>query len=128
MDYIRKLPLLISLSVAIVVGMAGYIQEVPEKENMFRMLIVMIIFYLVGFFIKAAALSIYETLKEKEEQEQREHLENKQQENSKDKKRKGSTKGKVVDIRTKDHSSKDTEEEMFNALPIADFIKKELNQ
>ena len=51
MDYIRKLPLLMAISSAIITGLVGYAHQVHNNENM-TYACTMVIFYVVGLLIR----------------------------------------------------------------------------
>lgn len=129
MDYVRKLPLLIALLSAMIVGTVGYIQKVPNRENMMKMVIVMIVFYIVGYLIRNTITGIVEAniKRAEEEEKERKRLEEeklKEEQSKKPEKTNESTLNLVAD----EDLNFGSDVEDFDALPVADFIKKELNQ
>lgn len=125
MDYIRKLPLLMGLGGAIIVGAVGYRIKISEKENLLNMLIVLIIFYIVGRLIKNTVLDLMKTILLNEAKKKKQLKQEKG--NSKDlgSARNTNASGIYVDISASDDQDVNDDEE-FDALPLADFIKKEL--
>ncbi len=131
MNYVRKLPLLIALMSAMIIGLAGRLQRVPDRENMMRMVIVMVIFYSIGLLIRSTVLQIVESFEKKAEEEEKAKklLENESQMEEMDiSKQVENQNGKILDLAADDDLSFGTDDEDFDALPVADFIKKELNQ
>lgn len=130
MDYVRKLPLLMAVASALIVGMAGSAQKVPDKENMLKMLIIMVIFYIAGYFIKNTIADILEAkrIKEEEKLEEQRRIEIEKNKEEMSKKQAGKTKGLTLDLMADDELGLENQDEAFDALPVADFIKRELNQ
>ena len=133
MDYIRKLPLLMALSGAIITGLVGYTHQVNNNENMINMLIAMVIFYLVGLLIRGTVLDIIETNRKKEEEERIKEEERIAKEKEKEEKKlkkqnaeKGS--GSTLDIIADEDLDLGMTEGEFNALPVADYITNELKK
>lgn len=132
MDYIRKLPLLMALSGAIITGLVGYTHQVNNNENMINMLIAMVIFYVVGLLIRGTVLDIIETNRKKEEariKEEERIAKEKEKEEKKLKKQnaeKGS--GSTLDIIADEDLNLGMTEEEFEALPVADYITNELKK
>lgn len=128
MDYIRKLPVLMSVLSGIIVGTAGYTQKVPDKENIFKMLIVMVIFYITGYLLRNTLLDIIESIERKHEEERLEKAKAEQEK----KKVAAETesdgdKGTVLDLKADDESGLEMSAEELNSLPVEDFIKNELH-
>lgn len=131
MNYIRKLPLLMALAAAIITGLMGYINQVRNNENMTNMLIVMVIFYMVGLLIRGTVLEAIETNRKKEEeriQEEKRIAEEKEKEEKKQKQNKEKGSGSTLDMAADEEINLGISEEEFGALPIADYITKELNE
>lgn len=129
MDYIRKLPLMMALAASIIVGLVGYVNQASNKENMFKMVVVMVVFYIVGIIIRNTITNIIEE-NIKREQEKEKDLKKAEEEKRKEElnKKKQAVKGQNLDIVASDDIDLGTVEEDFDALPVADFIKRELNQ
>lgn len=127
MDYIRKIPMLMGLGAGLLIGMIGYASKTPNRDNILNMLIGMAVFYTVGIFIRHTIQNIIEATlvkivrKEEEakklEQEKKRELQRKTRE---DERRQASTLDLVAD------DSAEPKDEGFDALPVAEFIKKEL--
>jgi len=135
MDYIRKLPLLMALASGIITGLAGYANQVGNKENMTNMFIAMVIFYIVGLLIRGTIIDIIETNRKKEEERIREEKrlarekerEEKEQER-KMKKTAGNISGSILDIAAAEDINLGFNDEEFEDLPIADYIKNEIKK
>ncbi|NLX63464.1 MAG: hypothetical protein GX022_01590 [Clostridiaceae bacterium] len=135
MDYIRKLPLLMALSSGIITGLAGYASQVANKENMTNMFIVMIIFYIVGLLIRGTLIDIIETNRKKEEERIREEKrlarekEREERERQrKEKKAAGNVSGNILNLAADEDLKQVINDEEFEDLPIADYIRSELKK
>ena len=135
MDYIRKLPLLMALSSGIITGLAGYANQVGNKENMTNMFIAMVIFYIVGLLIRGTLIDIIETNRKKEEEKKREEKrlakEKEREEKERERKKKQAAEnipGSILDIAADEDLKPGMNDEEFEALPIADYIMNELNK
>lgn len=135
MDYIRKLPLLMALSSGIITGLAGYANQVGNKENMTNMFIAMVIFYIVGLLIRGTLIDIIETNRKKEEEKKREEKrlakEKEREEKERERKKKQAAEnipGSILDIAADEDLKPGMNDEEFEALPIADYIRNELKE
>jgi len=135
MDYIRKLPLLMALSSGIITGLAGYANQVGNKENMTNMFIAMVIFYIVGLLIRGTLIDIIETNRKKEEEKKREEKrlakEKEREEKERERKKKQAAEnipGSILDIAADEDLKPGMNDEEFEALPIADYIRNELKK
>lgn len=130
MDYIRKLPLLLALSGAIITGLAGYSLRVDNKENMAKMAITMVIFYVVGLFIRNTVNSISDAIKQKaleREMEEKQRLaEEKKKAEEAERAEKAKKQESTVDLVADDNYGIDIGDEEFNELPVSDYIRNEL--
>lgn len=145
MDYIRKLPLLMALASSLIAGLTGYFNRVPDKENVFRMTVVMVLFYITGYMIRNIISDILKT-KEKiteEEREKEKESKNKsgnesgrkkqaereqQRKAAKSEKEPSEKSGRTVDITADDKLDFGAGEDDFEAFPVADFIKNGSDQ
>ncbi|MGI6124177.1 MAG: hypothetical protein ACOYIG_08315 [Acetivibrionales bacterium] len=131
MDYIRKLPLLMALSGAIITGLMGYTNRVQNNENMINMIITMIIFYIVGLLIRGTAFDIIETNRKKEEEklaEEKRIAEEKEKEEKELKRKAEQASGNTLNLVADEDLNLGMSEEEFNDLPVADYIKSELSK
>lgn len=131
MDYIRKLPLLMSLTAAFITGAVGHSHKVPNKENTLKMLIVLIVFYIVGYLVRETVLSTLKAVEQKNEEEKKtadELMKEKGREKSEQNRKAARDKGKDANAKRDDHVSTNTEEKGFQALQAANIIKEELRQ
>ncbi len=133
MDYIRKLPILMALSVAIITGLVGYTHRVHNDENMINMLVAMVAFYIVGLLIRGTVLDIIETNRRKEKErleEEKRIAKEKEKEEKKLKQKQSKDKGSSssLDIVADEDLNPGMTEEEFNALPVADYITNELKK
>ena len=129
MDYIRKLPLLMALASSLIAGLTGYFNRVPDKENVLRMIVVMVLFYITGFMIRNIVSDILET-KEKiiEEEKEKEKESGRKKQTEEEQQRKAAKSGRAVDITADDELDFGTGEDDFEAFPVADFIKSGSDQ
>ncbi len=129
MDYIRKMPLLMALTGGIIVGLMGFANQVPDKENLIKIIFVMVIFYIAGYFISHTLKDILETsrLKAEEKLQEQRQLEKEAREKENEELA-GKAKGQALNLVAGDELVYGGEMEDFEALPVADFIKRELNQ
>ncbi|MGI6086128.1 MAG: hypothetical protein ACOYIF_11970 [Acetivibrionales bacterium] len=131
MDYIRKLPLLMALSGAIITGLVGYVHQVRNNENMTNMIITMIIFYITGLLIRGTVLDIIESNRRKEEErikEEKRLADEKKKEERKQSKKSDESSGSTLNLVVDETLNPGISDEEFNDLPIADYIKSELNK
>lgn len=120
MRYLQKLPLLLALAVALLMGFIGFLCSMSQDEILIRMALGMVIFYTVGFFIRNTLLDICkqveEKRKEKEMEEEKQRLE---QENEK----KLNDAGHNIDLMVGEDA-----DDSFEPMSVSEFIKKELKQ
>jgi divalent metal cation (Fe/Co/Zn/Cd) transporter len=131
MDYIRKLPLLMALSGAIITGLVGYTHQVQNNENMTNMIITMIIFYIIGLLIRGTVLDIIETIRKKEEEkikEEKRIAEEKEKEEKNQKQKAENASGSTLNLVVDEDLNLGMSEDEFNDLPVADYIKSELRK
>ncbi|NMA65993.1 MAG: hypothetical protein GX957_07090 [Clostridiaceae bacterium] len=125
MQYIRRLPLLLALASGILTGIAGYLQKISDNENIFKMAVVMFIFYIAGFMIRNTILTIVEEQRKKAEELERAISET--DEPKEDSELHGpDKKGQNLDL-TADESI-DFDINNQNLEDVANFIKNELHQ
>ena len=137
MDYIRKLPLLMALASSLIAGLTGYFNRVPDKENVFRMTVVMVLFYITGYMIRNIISDILKTkekITEEEKEKEKESGRKKQAEREQQRKAAKSEKepseksGRTVDITADNELDFGAGEDDFEAFPVADFIKNGSDQ
>ncbi len=131
MDYIRKLPLLLALTGAIITGMVGYTHHVANNDNMARMMVVMLVFYIIGLIIRRTILDTIDTHKLKEQERQEEErllLEQEKAEEKAEKEKKAqSTLSSTVDLAA-DEEIEIAMGDEFSNLPVNDYISTELER
>ncbi|HHY63560.1 MAG TPA: hypothetical protein GX501_00790 [Clostridiaceae bacterium] len=132
MDYIRKLPLLLALFSAIVTGLAGYANRVGNKENMANMVIVMLVFYIAGLYIRSTIFNIADTIKKKAEEreieEKKRLAEEKKKAEEEERAKSRSAPESKVDVVVDDNLGTGIGDSDFDELPIAEYIKNELGK
>jgi cytoskeletal protein RodZ len=138
MDYIRKLPLLMAISSAIITGLVGYAHQVHNNENMTNMLITMVILYVVGLLIRGTVIDAIETNRKKEEEkleeekqialEEEKRKAREEEEEKKQKQAEEKASSSILDLAADEDINLEFNEEEFDALPIADYITKEINK
>lgn len=128
MDYIRKLPLLMGLTGAILTGLTGYTHQVHNNKNVSNMIIVMVIFYIIGLMVKNTVMDIMETnqrkAQEREAEEKRLALEKKKEEEALVAEA-GNDSGTAINLVADEELDLEMGEE-FSPLHVADYIEKEL--
>jgi mannitol-specific phosphotransferase system IIBC component len=134
MAYIRKLPLLLATSGAVITGLAGYAYGVDNKENMTNMVIAMIVFYIVGLLIRNTVNDIAETIRKKAEERELEEkkrlAEEKKKEEEEEAKKAEAAKNNesILNLVADEKIDLGFDDDEFNELPIADYIKNELRK
>lgn len=125
MDYVRKIPLLLGTGAGLITGLIGLSAGVPNKQNMLNMCVGMVVFYIVGILIRSTIRDISEYVMElarkKEEEEQKLKKEVSSREAG-EKKEEQAAPG--IDLKVGNESGQ--EDEDFEDLRIAEFIKNEL--
>lgn len=127
MDFVRKLPLLIAVFSAMLIGLVGRLKGVPDRENMLKMIIVMLIFYGIGLLIRGTINDIVSSIERKAEEERAKALLEVEQQKEELRNSEPSSSGSILDLTADDDLNFDTGDD-FDALPVADFITKELNR
>lgn len=70
MDYVQRFPFILSAIMTIVIGAISYTAKDDLKQTCIKMIIALIVFYIVGTFIRSVFYSIHEEIvKRKEEME-----------------------------------------------------------
>jgi len=129
MQYVRRLPLLLALTGGILTGLIGYSQRIPNNENIFKMCIVMFVFYIAGFIMRGTLMSIIEENRRKAaelELEKRMSEARKQKGDNAKTAEKPNTKGMNLDIAVDDKADFDLKDQ--NLEDVANFIRNELNR
>lgn len=75
MEYIQRLPFILGAAMAIVVGMLSYSSTADMKQVYLKMAICMIVFYILGVFIKNTVLKINSDIEAKKKKLKLEELE-----------------------------------------------------
>ncbi|MDP4093824.1 MAG: hypothetical protein Q8920_10730 [Bacillota bacterium] len=70
MEYIRKLPFLLGAVMSIIVGLLSYSGTGNNQQVFIKMAISMIVFYIIGIFIKNVVISYNRNMEEKRRQEE----------------------------------------------------------
>ena len=119
-----------ALSSGIITGLAGYANQVRNKENMTNMFIAMVIFYIVGLLIRGTLIDAIETNRRKEEERMREEkrLAKEKEREEKAKQTADKTSGSTLDIAADEDLNLGINDEEFETLPIADYIRNELKK
>ncbi len=69
MDYLHKLPFLLGSFMAIVIGVISYTNQTSQQEIYFRMAISMVVFFLIGLYLRSTITNIVDQIEEKKRQE-----------------------------------------------------------
>ena len=90
MEYINKLPFVLSASMTIVIGLISYQGTDTMQKTYAEMAVSIVVFYVVGIIIKKTLIEIYKDIEKKNEE--RREQEKKSNENKKKKKSRGKKK------------------------------------
>lgn len=82
MDYICKMPFIMGASAAIIVGMTSYSSGYEFKSICIRMSAGMVLFFVVGVYLRRLINSLYTEVKEKKENDDRNTAEIPKQDNN----------------------------------------------
>jgi len=74
MDFLKKIPFLVSSSMTIIVGLAGYIMQLENQKLYLTVALTMIISYVAGIILKNTLVSIKEELSSKNEDSENQNL------------------------------------------------------
>jgi len=89
MEYVKRLPIILSMFMSTVICIVSIIQEIDQKKIYTRLIISIVLFYALGMFVKSRIEKIYISIKEKDEksieekngESEKELVENMQQKN-----------------------------------------------
>lgn len=81
MKRIHKLPFLFGGFMAVLVGITSYVCGSEDRTTYFRMAVAMVIFYIIGLFVRNTLLSIDKEVMDKKEKESNELLHKQLQQN-----------------------------------------------
>lgn len=118
MQYLQKLPLLLALTASFLSGLMGLIRGSEQKQILIQMVLVMTVFFVIGLFARSVLTNILDQIERKKQEEEQEELK-RQMELEKEAEEKGL--GNNIDIQAGDQ-----DEDLFNPLPVSEFIRKEL--
>lgn len=116
MRYIQMLPLLMALAAALISGILGFFKSMRQKEVMMQMALIMVIFYIIGLFVRTTLVCTIEQIEKK--RKEREEEEERRKKKEKEEKEKQELLGTNIDLIADDDS--------FDPLPVSEFIRKEL--
>ena len=123
MQYLQRLPLILALAGSLFSGLLSSLRLRAHNEVMSHMILSMVIFYFMGLFIRSTVLNIKTQVDEKwVKQEAAEKAQKEKEEAEKMKQEKTEEfLGKSIDYTTNDLG-----DELFEPLPVSEFIRKEL--
>lgn len=123
MQYLQRLPLLLALAGSLVSGLLSLLCLRTHNEVLFQMVLSMIIFYIVGFFIRSMVINVKTQVDAKRLKLEADERAQKEKEEIEEKKKEKTDLflGKHIDFKVNDLS-----EDSFEPLPVSEFIKKEL--
>lgn len=124
MDYIHKLPFILSAVTTLLYGLMSY-KIINDNQTLFlKMAICMVVFYLLGLYIRNTIKSIQADIQERIEREKREEEERIAQEKARQKEQESGENNNrsVIDIRVEDNS------EDFSPLNVSRIIKSSISQ
>lgn len=70
MEYIKRLPFILGAVMAIIVGMISFYSSLDMKQVYLKMAITMVVFYIMGAFIRRTVIRIKEETEERKKQEE----------------------------------------------------------
>jgi len=128
MEYIQRLPFMISALVALVVGLISYTRNESNQSIYMKMAICMVLSYLLGMYLRSM---ITRTVKEIEEKKKQEEMQEAQKEQKEDE---NSQKFEKADAGSKDEPGKasridlriDKNDDEFEPLKVSRVIKSTL--
>jgi len=120
MRYLQRLPLLLALAAAFITGLIGFARHNAQKDILVQMVLVMVLFFALGLYIRFTLTNIYNHIEQKKKEKEQEEL-RKQQELEKQEKEKEKGLGRNVDF-----TAGNTDDDTFDPLPVSEFIKNEL--
>jgi divalent metal cation (Fe/Co/Zn/Cd) transporter len=114
MEYIHRLPFILGASMSVIVGLFGYENGVAQKEAVIRMAISMLIFFVIGMFLRNIIENTMGEIDNKRKEE-----ENLKRESNEKKHRDEDTNQEQskIDYRTSDYG------EDFEPLTVSEIIK-----
>lgn len=71
MEYVQRLPLILGCLAAIVAGIISYASGITDQNIYIRMVIALLVFFLIGVYIKKTILRIKKEVDKKNEEEKR---------------------------------------------------------
>ena len=120
MERIYKLPFISGCMAAVVAGIASYATGAQSKIIYLRMAVLMVVFFIVGLYVRDSVLSIGKEVQEKKERQQQEAEEMQKQDSIKNQ---SSDKPEpMLDLTASD------EDGDFEPLTVSQVIKKKLNE
>lgn len=125
MQYIKRLPLILALAGSLITGILNLLCHKQQNEVLFQMLIALVIFYIIGFFIRSTVLTVKEQVDEKQRIREAEEREQREKEEAEARRREKAEEflGKNIDLTVNDSS-----DDSFDPLPVSEFIKKQLKE
>jgi hypothetical protein len=122
MEYIHKLPFFMGVAIAIIVGLICNLSNVGQQDTYIRMAISMIIFFIIGVYIRNTLQKIYEELeKKKQEEEKRIKDESEEAKRAEEERLNPESKlngtGSKIDIKVDDMGDD------FSPLTVSEYIK-----
>jgi len=76
MDYIQRLPYIISLIMAIVIGTISYVGKDELKQTCIKMTVTIIAFYVIGTFIRSVLYGIFDEIEKRKEEMEKDNKDN----------------------------------------------------
>ena len=123
MQYLQRLPLILALAGSLVSGLLSLSRLRTRNEVLLQMVLTMVVFYIVGFFIRSTVLSIKTQVDEKWVKEEAAEKAQKEEEEAEERKRVKTEEflGKSID-----YTANDFDDGSFDPLPVSEFLIKEL--
>jgi divalent metal cation (Fe/Co/Zn/Cd) transporter len=65
MEYVKKLPLILSMFMAILIGLISYTLGIAQKDIYIRISISLVLFYFLGLYIRRSIENLYDSYLQK---------------------------------------------------------------
>lgn len=127
MEYLNKLPFILAVSVALIIGMVSIELKAPSKDIYLRMVISMVVFFAIGTYIKNTIIEIEDEVKikiEKDELEKEIERQKQQQNNNVNQNANLNNDKNDENNPTFDYKFDEYNEE-FSPLTVTDFLSSE---
>lgn len=71
MEYVQRLPFILGASMTLIIGVISNNSGTELKTTCIRMSVALVVFFVLGLYIRECILKLYEDIRKKEEEEQK---------------------------------------------------------